>query len=355
MSEYWKSLPKKYCDICKCWFADNKSSVEFHERGLRHKNNVQKKLAQLQKDGVKEQKSIDKYNSDIMKIEAAAMSAFAKDVINDPKRAKEYGASVSLTDKLKVSEKKSQPTVTVNRFGFDDSEKTEQYQNLGREKALEAITSKMEKKAQWLESKTGEGVSFYWNRKTLDTKWEPPKEGFMSIEEQQRLGMSTTTGPINSAGQPETLKYNPLGQWRTVEEKHDSEEDIDFQLPKKRRELSKDRILCIRISYLLLLNLVSVYESDFFGNDVVHGYGAAHVTSISGHHERQIAAFVPKSSSLLNAFQTWFTGKRAEFLDSRIVAQGNDRSIVRVSTQGMVKVEMDIILKDFHKHGYKNK
>ncbi|XP_074596782.1 WW domain-binding protein 4-like isoform X2 [Brevipalpus obovatus] len=239
MSEYWKSLPKKYCDICKCWFADNKSSVEFHERGLRHKNNVQKKLAQLQKDGVKEQKSIDKYNSDIMKIEAAAMSAFAKDVINDPKRAKEYGASVSLTDKLKVSEKKSQPTVTVNRFGFDDSEKTEQYQNLGREKALEAITSKMEKKAQWLESKTGEGVSFYWNRKTLDTKWEPPKEGFMSIEEQQRLGMSTTTGPINSAGQPETLKYNPLGQWRTVEEKHDSEEDIDFQLPKKRRELSK--------------------------------------------------------------------------------------------------------------------
>lgn len=101
--------------------------------------------------------------------------------------------------------------------------------------------------------------------------------------------------------------------------------------------------------------VVSVYGSDFFGNDVVRGYGATHVPSISGHHERQIATFVPKSSSLLNAFQTWFTGKRAEFLDSRIVAQGNDRSIVRVSTQGMVTVAMDIILKDFHKHGYKNK
>ncbi|XP_074596783.1 uncharacterized protein LOC141851882 [Brevipalpus obovatus] len=188
MSEFWKSLPKKYCDICKCWFADNRSSVDFHERGLRHKNNVKRKLAQVQRDGVKERRNIDKYNSDMMKIEAAAMRAFAKDVIKDPKRAKEYGASVSLTDKAKLSEKKSQPIVMVN-------EKTEQCQNLGREKILEAINSKIEKKAQWLESKKAQG---------------------------------------------RPLEYNPLGQWRTVEERHDSEEAIDFQLPKKRRESSKD-------------------------------------------------------------------------------------------------------------------
>ena len=27
-TEYWKSLPKKYCDFCKCWITDNKAVLD---------------------------------------------------------------------------------------------------------------------------------------------------------------------------------------------------------------------------------------------------------------------------------------------------------------------------------------
>lgn len=101
--------------------------------------------------------------------------------------------------------------------------------------------------------------------------------------------------------------------------------------------------------------IVSVYGVDSFGNDVVRGYATTHLPSIAGHHDKQLPAFVPRSSSLMNAFHSWFSGKKPEFSDSRIVAQGKDRAVVRVSTKGMVFVSMDIILKDFHKHGFKSR
>ena len=32
-TEYWKSNTRKFCEYCKCWFADNKASINFHEAG----------------------------------------------------------------------------------------------------------------------------------------------------------------------------------------------------------------------------------------------------------------------------------------------------------------------------------
>ncbi|KAG2456295.1 WBP4 protein, partial [Polypterus senegalus] len=46
MADYWKSQPKKFCQYCKCWIADNKPSIEFHERGKNHKENVSAKIAE---------------------------------------------------------------------------------------------------------------------------------------------------------------------------------------------------------------------------------------------------------------------------------------------------------------------
>ena len=44
MSEYWKSNAKKYCDYCKVWISDNKASINIHESGKNHKDNVKAKL-----------------------------------------------------------------------------------------------------------------------------------------------------------------------------------------------------------------------------------------------------------------------------------------------------------------------
>lgn len=53
MTDYWKSLPKKFCEICKVWFADNKISTENHERGLKHKNMVQQRLREISRNAEK--------------------------------------------------------------------------------------------------------------------------------------------------------------------------------------------------------------------------------------------------------------------------------------------------------------
>ncbi|XP_068063349.1 B9 domain-containing protein 1 [Anomalospiza imberbis] len=71
--------------------------------------------------------------------------------------------------------------------------------------------------------------------------------------------------------------------------------------------------------------VLSVYGPDFFGHDVVRGYGAVHVPFVPGRHKRTIAMFVPESTSMLQQLTSWFTGRRPEFTDPRVVAQGEGR------------------------------
>ncbi|CAG9535502.1 unnamed protein product [Cercopithifilaria johnstoni] len=98
--------------------------------------------------------------------------------------------------------------------------------------------------------------------------------------------------------------------------------------------------------------VLSCYGSDFFGNDVVCGYGATHIPTVPGRTVRKIALFVPEASTLLQRFIGWFTGKRAEFVDSRIIATADGRQVTKVRSQGVITVTMDIILKDMKKYGY---
>uniref|UniRef100_A0A673NBG1 WW domain-binding protein 4-like n=1 Tax=Sinocyclocheilus rhinocerous TaxID=307959 RepID=A0A673NBG1_9TELE len=50
MADYWKSQPRKFCQYCKCWIADNKPSIEFHERGKNHKENVAAKISEVRQE-----------------------------------------------------------------------------------------------------------------------------------------------------------------------------------------------------------------------------------------------------------------------------------------------------------------
>ena len=48
--------------------------------------------------------------------------------------------------------------------------------------------------------------------------------------------------------------------------------------------------------------VISCYGPDTFGNDVVRGYGAAHVPITPGKHSIRIPMFVPVSTSKLQKF-----------------------------------------------------
>ncbi|KAF7655526.1 hypothetical protein LDENG_00054000 [Lucifuga dentata] len=98
--------------------------------------------------------------------------------------------------------------------------------------------------------------------------------------------------------------------------------------------------------------VVSVYGPDTFGNDVVRGYGATHVPFTPGQHTRTIPMFVPESSSRLQKFTSWLLGRRPEYIDPKVVAQGEGREVTRVCSQGFVTLSFNIVTKDMKKLGY---
>ncbi|GLH05158.1 WW domain-binding protein 4 [Gryllus bimaculatus] len=76
MADYWKSNAKKYCDFCKCWIADNKPSVDFHEKGKRHKENVALKLKNISRQSAKDHKEKKKLDEDFKKMEKPPEEGF---------------------------------------------------------------------------------------------------------------------------------------------------------------------------------------------------------------------------------------------------------------------------------------
>ncbi|XP_034749167.1 B9 domain-containing protein 1 isoform X2 [Etheostoma cragini] len=91
--------------------------------------------------------------------------------------------------------------------------------------------------------------------------------------------------------------------------------------------------------------VVSVYGPDVFGNDVVRGYGATHIPFTPGQHTRTIPMFVPEPTWRLQKFTSWLLGRRPEYTDPKVVAQGEGR-------EGFVTVSFHIITKDMKKMGY---
>eukprot|EP00043_Microstomoeca_roanoka_P013812 m.135674 g.135674 ORF g.135674 m.135674 type:complete len:242 (-) comp15853_c3_seq2:558-1283(-) len=84
MASFWKSNPRKYCEYCNCWFADNKVSIEFHEAGARHKENVAKKLKDSRRNYVKKQQEQAEVDDILLNARKAALASLSKDVINNP-------------------------------------------------------------------------------------------------------------------------------------------------------------------------------------------------------------------------------------------------------------------------------
>ncbi|XP_041988703.1 WW domain-binding protein 4 [Aricia agestis] len=157
MTTYWKSQDRKYCEFCKCWFADNKVSISFHENGKKHKENVKKHISQVTKKSAKDFKQKEKIDNDIKKMEAAAMAAYLKDVQNNADLT-----SQSINEMLAESGSTSKD-ITVSRKSNE-------------EKAEEIII--------WNELKSEDGNSYYWNTLTNETSWEVP-EKYLSIAQQQ--------------------------------------------------------------------------------------------------------------------------------------------------------------------------
>ncbi|XP_076175148.1 uncharacterized protein LOC143150608 isoform X2 [Ptiloglossa arizonensis] len=229
MADYWKSQGRKFCDFCKCWIADNKPSIDFHEGGKKHKENVSKRLKEIHKNSTKQARQNKKIEEDIKKMESVTMAAYLKDVENN---TRDMTADRIIEEKLNRVETKptSIQTPNYNRMPMAAPETIPRFKGKSQQFSQEidpcdptlsrgnadhhhrvqhraenkvpgkSKTSKGKGKGKrtheddrpakpvrklWYEARSPEGYTYYWHIETNVSSWEPPEEGYLTFAEQE--------------------------------------------------------------------------------------------------------------------------------------------------------------------------
>ncbi|KAJ8349975.1 hypothetical protein SKAU_G00251050 [Synaphobranchus kaupii] len=182
MADYWKSQPKKFCQYCKCWIADNKPSVEFHERGKNHKENVAAKIEEIKKKSMDKAKQEDRMSKEFAAMEEAAMKAFQEDL----KRLGAESASTGAQHAKPAAPSSSESGTWLE--GVSDEGHTYYYNTLTGEsqwekpkgfqgkqkKSKRRQANEKSQSCQWMEALSSEGYTYYYNTGTGESSWERP-------------------------------------------------------------------------------------------------------------------------------------------------------------------------------------
>ncbi|XP_002824252.2 WW domain-binding protein 4 [Pongo pygmaeus] len=155
MADYWKSQPKKFCDYCKCWIADNRPSVEFHERGKNHKENVAKRISEIKQKSLDKAKEEEKASKEFAAMEAAALKAYQEDL-------KRLGLESEILE----------PSITPVTSTIPPTSTSNQ-----QKEKKEKKRKKDPSKGRWVEGITSEGYHYYYDLISGASQWEKP-EGF---------------------------------------------------------------------------------------------------------------------------------------------------------------------------------
>lgn len=230
MADYWKSQPKKFCQYCKCWIADNKPSIEFHERGKNHKENVAAKIAEIKKKSIDKAKQEERMSKEFAAMEEAALKAFQEDM----KRMEMESGSQAQTaaqaqpqpqrqeKKKKQAEKKSRAPTQSEEWveAKTDDGHTYYYNTLTGEAQWdkpEGLQGESADSAQqqtesssgsaWMEAVSPDGYTYYYNTKTRESSWERPAD--FPVTEATGSG-SGSSGEGEGLEEPSTPQPEPL-------------------------------------------------------------------------------------------------------------------------------------------------
>ncbi|XP_066287990.1 WW domain-binding protein 4-like isoform X2 [Branchiostoma lanceolatum] len=201
MSEFWKSQPRHFCEFCKCWIADNKPSRDFHEKGKRHKENVERRIKEVREKS-EEHWKVQQENKDFLQqMEAAALKAAAKDIASDPSLASQYGI------KAPVHRPPSVNIDTVSSWAVPGKKVEEKVSQPEREEDI----------GPWIESTSPEGYTYYYNTVTEESQWELPsslktsEETAKTVEKKTVAKATGTTSESENASCPWVEGSSPEG------------------------------------------------------------------------------------------------------------------------------------------------
>ncbi|EPB76924.1 U1 zinc finger [Ancylostoma ceylanicum] len=230
MADVWKSQGRKFCEICKVWFGDNRASIEFHERGKKHKDALAAKLRELSKKSRENEKAQAKMSSALAAMEAAALKAMRENgegvqhgpalpatglasKIFDPRQFKDVNSMARELAKRKnelQGIKRSAPPAPTppmsgKYFRREPPIKVE-YPELSipePKQEVEAVPSCSE--AVWVEADSGDGSGskYYFHMYTGEARWEQP-ESFYTMEEYQKRFLAADQGSLKTETHEET-------------------------------------------------------------------------------------------------------------------------------------------------------
>ncbi|KAK8875431.1 B9 domain-containing protein 1 [Tritrichomonas musculus] len=92
--------------------------------------------------------------------------------------------------------------------------------------------------------------------------------------------------------------------------------------------------------------VIAVYGLNNFGNDMIVGYGGAHIPTTSGRHHLEIPLFTPEPGTIFQKFASFFTGLYPELIDANTVASGENREVLITKSQGTVDVSVTVTMSD---------
>lgn len=226
MTEYWKSLPRKYCKLCDSWFADNKISVQHHERGVKHQSNVKRRLDEARRT-TDRQVDIDKdLQRTMASIDASAKAAFAKDVRQGTARATQSTPTLSLSAGLSC--RRTAPSSAKTAI-------VPVPQSAPRPPSPGQPPPPVE--PDWHQKRAEDGSVYYENLRTHATQREAP-DRFLSIPELERRAIvgerSSSEWALESSAS--------VAKWTIVDKKSEAKKEIDLRLPEKKRSTTESAI-----------------------------------------------------------------------------------------------------------------
>uniref|UniRef100_A0A061QZT2 WW domain-binding protein 4 n=1 Tax=Tetraselmis sp. GSL018 TaxID=582737 RepID=A0A061QZT2_9CHLO len=80
MTEFWVSQKRHWCEYCKVWLNDTISARSTHENGVKHQENVARKLREMRQKGDAEKKEQELLKQSWSSIEAKAKAQYEKDI-----------------------------------------------------------------------------------------------------------------------------------------------------------------------------------------------------------------------------------------------------------------------------------
>ncbi|KAK9830398.1 hypothetical protein WJX72_011529 [[Myrmecia] bisecta] len=80
MTEFWVSNKNHWCDYCKVWMSDNPNARATHERGMKHQENVARKLREMRQKTAADAQEKQAVSVALKSIESRAQQQFAEDL-----------------------------------------------------------------------------------------------------------------------------------------------------------------------------------------------------------------------------------------------------------------------------------